>query len=65
MQKSMTQSNTIPHLYLHEEFDITEAEQLRKSLKDHKIKITLMGIFIKTFSMALKKFPRVNASYDP
>ena len=24
MQKSMTESNKIPHLYLHEEFDITE-----------------------------------------
>jgi 2-oxoisovalerate dehydrogenase E2 component (dihydrolipoyl transacylase) len=24
MQKSMTESNTIPHLYLHEELDITE-----------------------------------------
>ena len=24
MQKSMTESNKIPHLYLHEEFDVTE-----------------------------------------
>jgi 2-oxoisovalerate dehydrogenase E2 component (dihydrolipoyl transacylase) len=65
MQKSMTESNTIPHLYLHEEFDITEVEKMRKSLKESNKKVTVMGILIKTFSLALKQYPRMNSLYQP
>ena len=65
MQKSMTESNTIPHLYLHEEFDITEIERMRKSLKANNQKVTVMGILIKTFSLALKQYPRMNSVYQP
>lgn len=65
MQKSMTESKSIPHLYLHEEIDVTEAESMRKALKEGGSKVTLMGILIKTFSLALKKHPRMNSLYEP
>ena len=65
MQKSMTESNTIPHLYLHEEFDITEIEKMRKVLKESNKKVTVMGILIKTFSLALKQYPKMNSLYYP
>ena len=65
MQKSMTESNKIPHLYLNEEFDITETEKMRKVLKNSKTKVTLMGIMIKTFSLALSKYPIMNSTYEP
>lgn len=61
----MTESNTIPHLYLHEEFDITEVERMRKTLKADNRKVTVMGILVKTFSLALKQFPRMNSVYHP
>ena len=65
MKKSMTESNTIPHLYLHEEFDITETERMRKTIKGNQTKVTLMGILIKTFSIALKRYPIMNSTYEP
>lgn len=65
MQKSMTESNTIPHLYLHEQLDITEVQRMRKVLKDNNKKVTVMGILIKTFSLALKHYPKMNALYYP
>jgi 2-oxoisovalerate dehydrogenase E2 component (dihydrolipoyl transacylase) len=65
MQKSMTESNTIPHLYLHEELDITEVEKMRKALKESNRKVTVMGILIKTFSLALKHYPKMNSLYHP
>lgn len=61
----MTIANTIPHLYYHEEIDLTECDKLRKTLKENKKKVTVMGLLIKTFSMALKKYPRINATYQP
>ena len=33
MQKSMTESNEVPHLYLHETVNISEADLMRKKLK--------------------------------
>ena len=65
MQKSMTESNTIPHLYLHEEFDITEIDKMRKALKESNRKVTVMGILVKTFSLALKQNPKMNSVYNP
>lgn len=65
MQKSMAVANTIPHLYYHEEIDLTECEKLRKTLKANHKKVTVMGLLIKTFSMALKKYPRINSTYNP
>ena len=65
MQKSMTESNKIPHLYLHEQFDITNTEKMRKAIKANQTKVTLMGILIKAFSLALKKYPIINSTYEP
>jgi 2-oxoisovalerate dehydrogenase E2 component (dihydrolipoyl transacylase) len=63
MQKTMTETNLIPHLYLHEEFDITETEKMRKTIKVSEKKVTLMGVLVKTFSLALKKYPILNSLY--
>ena len=38
---------------------------MRKSLKESNKKVTVMGILIKTFSLALKQFPRINSVYQP
>jgi 2-oxoisovalerate dehydrogenase E2 component (dihydrolipoyl transacylase) len=38
---------------------------MRKSLKDSNKKVTVMGILIKTFSLALKQFPKMNSLYHP
>ena len=38
---------------------------MRKLIKNNNQRVTLMGILVKTFSLALKKFPRVNAIYEP
>ena len=34
-------------------------------MKANNIKVTVMGFLIKTFSMALKKYPRINSTYHP
>ena len=38
---------------------------MRKALKDSNRKVTVMGILIKTFSLALKHYPKMNALYYP
>lgn len=38
---------------------------MRKILKNSKTKVTLMGIMIKTFSLALSKYPIMNSTYEP
>ena len=38
---------------------------MRKSLKEANKKVTVMGILIKTFSLALKQFPIMNSVYQP
>lgn len=60
----MSAANSIPHLYVQEEVDMTEAKNFREQLKQNGIKITFMSIFVKAFSLALKDFPVVNALYD-
>ena len=59
----MTEANTIPHLYLKEEIDITNLAELREKIKKDK-NITFMTLLIKTFSMALLKYPIINSTYD-
>lgn len=63
MQKSMTEANSIPHLYLKDEVDITELADLRELIKKEK-PITYMSLLIKSFSLALLKFPIINSTYD-
>ena len=56
----------IPHVTHHDEADITELEQFRKSLKDEAekdgVRITLLSFVMKALIGALKKYPNVNAS---
>lgn len=36
---------------------------MRKAIKATQTRVTLMGILIKTFSIALKKYPILNSTY--
>lgn len=61
----MTAANSIPHLYVQEEIDLTEAKAFRETLKKNNQKITFMSIFVKAFSLALSDYPIINSLYDP
>ena len=65
LQKSW---NKIPHVTHHDEADITEMEEFRKSLKDtytgEKIKITLLAFIMRALARALKDYPNFNSSLD-
>jgi 2-oxoisovalerate dehydrogenase E2 component (dihydrolipoyl transacylase) len=63
MQKSMTEANKVPHLYYNEVMDITELDSMREKLKSSGLKVTVMGIITKTFSLALTDNPKMNSSY--
>ena len=56
---------TIPHFTFVDELDVTELVALRRSLNerhgDETFKITLMPLFIKALSLALKQFPIMNS----
>ena len=58
----------IPHVTQHDETDITELEDFRKSRKTeaerHNVKLTLLSFLIKAVVVALKKYPEFNASLD-
>jgi pyruvate dehydrogenase E2 component (dihydrolipoamide acetyltransferase) len=59
---------TIPHVTNHDELDITEMDQFRKSLTDmytgEKKKITPLAFIVKALVSSLKKFPSFNSSID-
>ncbi len=56
----------IPHVTHHDEADITELEEFRKSLKAEAekdgVRITLLSFVMKALVGAMKKYPNVNAS---
>ena len=56
---------TIPHFTFVEELDVTELMLLHRNLNEQhgsdELKITLIPLFIKALSMALKQFPLVNS----
>jgi pyruvate dehydrogenase E2 component (dihydrolipoamide acetyltransferase) len=58
----------IPRVTQSDEADITELEQHRKayneSLRPGEAKLTMTAIMLKLLAAALKRHPRVNASYD-
>lgn len=64
MQKTMTESNKIPTFYYKDIFDISEILKMREHLKMIEKNLTLMTIFIKTFSLALLEYPVINSLYD-
>ena len=57
---------SIPHVTQHEEADVTELEEFRKSqaaeAKKEGIRITLIGFLMKAVVVALKQYPNFNAS---
>jgi pyruvate dehydrogenase E2 component (dihydrolipoamide acetyltransferase) len=59
----------VPHVTHHDEADITELEDFRKTLKNEtayaEIRITLLGFVIKALASAMKAFPLINASLSP
>ena len=56
----------IPHVTHHDEADVTELEDFRRSLKEEAakegIKVTMLAFVIKILVGALKKYPQFNAS---
>jgi len=58
----------IPHVTQHDEADITEMEEFRKSLRDlytgEKISITPLAFIIRAVVKALKDYPNFNSSLD-
>lgn len=65
MVKSMNHAVTVPHFNLHDEYDITELEVLRQSLKAQGQSFTLFSFIVKAFSLAIESMPRMNSSYYP
>jgi pyruvate dehydrogenase E2 component (dihydrolipoamide acetyltransferase) len=72
MQKTiarrLTESKqTVPHFYIGNEIDMTEALKLRLELNDalteEGIKISVNDLIVKACALALEKFPEVNGSY--
>ena len=59
---------TIPHVTQFEETDITDLEAFRKQSNaeyaDQGVKFTLLSFIMKAVAIALKKYPRFNASLD-
>ncbi|MYJ52537.1 MAG: dihydrolipoamide acetyltransferase, partial [Gammaproteobacteria bacterium] len=59
----------IPHVTHHEEADITDLEDFRKSLKDEAasqgLRITILSFAMKVLVGAMRKFPTFNASLAP
>lgn len=57
--------STIPHFTYAEEFDVTELIKLRLELKamygSDDLRITMMPLFIKALSLAIKEFPILNS----
>ena len=57
--------SSIPHFTYVDEVDVTELMKFRQTLKDRyatdDLKITLMPLFIKALSLAIKEFPILNS----
>lgn len=62
----MTAANSIPHMYLMDEIEVTELIKMRNYIKKElKKSITFMPFFLKAFSLAMLEYPMVNAFYEP
>jgi pyruvate dehydrogenase E2 component (dihydrolipoamide acetyltransferase) len=59
----------LPHVTQNDEADVTDLEAMRAALKDKAaregVKLTTLAFIVKACIVALKKFPRFNASLDP
>jgi len=65
-ERMATSVASIPHFSYIDEIDITKLAELRKTLKNtyvtDDLKITMMPLFIKALSLAIKEFPIINSS---
>ncbi len=66
--RRLTESKqTVPHFYIGNEIDMTDALKLRQrlngALTEEGIKISVNDLIVKACALALEKFPEVNASY--
>lgn len=68
MVKSMTEALKIPHFSYCDEIDMTRLVAMREELKTDAanlgVKLTYMPFIIKAASLALYKYPILNASFD-
>jgi len=66
MVKSMTYNTTVPQFYLMEEVYVSKLMEVRKRINQgREEKVSVMPLFIKTFSLALHHFPKINSLYYP
>jgi len=69
MVKTMTAANAVPHFGYCDEVIVDKLIKFRHDLKvvaeQSGTKLTYMPIIIKAVSLALKRFPILNSSYDP
>ena len=62
----MTAANTIPHMFLMDEIEVTELIQMRNYIKKElKKNVTFMPFFLKAFSLAMLEYPMLNGFYEP
>ena len=67
--RRLTESKqTVPHIYISNEVDMTEALALRQRFNaatgDSGVKVSVNDLLIKACALALEKFPQVNSSYQ-
>jgi 2-oxoisovalerate dehydrogenase E2 component (dihydrolipoyl transacylase) len=61
----MSQSlKTIPHCTHFEEIDMTELLQLKNTIKERNLSISISAFLVKALSLALKEYPIFNARLD-
>jgi pyruvate dehydrogenase E2 component (dihydrolipoamide acetyltransferase) len=72
MQKTIARrlaesKQTVPHFYIGNEIDMTDAialrQKLNESFAEEGIKISINDLVVKACAQALEKFPEVNGSY--
>jgi len=62
----MTAANTVPHMFLMDEIEVTELIKMREYIKKVlKKNVTFMPFFLKAFSLAMLEYPMINAFYNP
>jgi pyruvate dehydrogenase E2 component (dihydrolipoamide acetyltransferase) len=54
----------IPHVTQHDNADVTDLEEFRKTQSKNDVKITVTAFAMKAAAIALKQFPQVNSSLD-
>jgi pyruvate dehydrogenase E2 component (dihydrolipoamide acetyltransferase) len=67
-ERMVESKHIVPHFAYFDEVDLSELVNLRKELKseaaEQGVKLTYLPFFLKAISLAIPKFPAVNASLD-